>query len=325
MHYDPFAYDIDSLGMIAEIAYEFQGTAEELSAYNSDYINEYKTMHKEYSPKCKKIELYEMISYSISEDFGEFRGELCNLLSKIYYNHKRISTFRQENPEIYALILEGIGLLETVRPKSDEAFLFYEVSLGFHGDIEYMKAFDKYYGSDRYFRGIFANPNPKLLIKKNDELTLADYQEAFRSISDFIEFVEHNKEIIFNLNKLASQLLAYCKFEMCKELGEKSKIQNWEYYTFYDFLQSRKTTIQKKPITLRAFIKTYCNCKDPMPRRLAHWRKCLNNEHMKGNIQLPKCIDEKWSTGKAKYYQAEDLIANWQSYRDHIASLPLLK
>lgn len=325
MRYDPFAYDINPLRMIAEIAYEFEGKAEELSAYDSNYINEYKAMHKEDSPKCKKIELYEMVSHSIGEDFGEFRGELCNLLSKIYYNHKRITALKQEKPEIYALILEGTGLLETVRPKSDEAFLNYEISLGFQGDIEFMEAVGKYYGFDRHYRGIIAYRNPKQLIKKRDDITLADYEEAFQSILDFTIFIEHNKEIVFNLNKLASQLLAYCKFEVSQELGENSKKQNWEYYAFYDFLQSKETAIKKKPITIRAFIGTYCDCKNPTPQRLAHWRKCLNNEHIKGTIQLPNCISENWTTGKAKYYMVEELIESWQSYRDRITSLPPLK
>jgi hypothetical protein len=58
---------------------------------------------------------------------------------------------------------------------------------------------------------------------------------------------------------------------------------------------------------------------------LIHWRKCLNNENLKGIIQLPQSQDKKWFPGKAKHYLAKDLKDSWPQFREKISSLPQLK
>jgi hypothetical protein len=302
MSYDFLAYDPNPVAMIADIANEFNGQAEEISGYDSEYVENHEISAKEDKPKARKLEIYESMVDSIDNDVHEFFGELKSQLVKLYYNGKRISALKDE-AKVYSLIIEGLGILEIFYQKSHEVSREYETSLGFRGDESYLDAASAYYGVDlkKYF-------------KKQEDLTIEDYKYAFDSILEFGEFVENNSNLVITLKKIAAELFAHCKII----LGEHVDVG-----TLFERLSTER--IENDLITIRNFVKKYCESKQAKPQMLNHWRKLLNNYNLNGKIRLPEPQKKNWSPGMAKHYMVKDLKERWPDYCKSISSLPLLK
>jgi hypothetical protein len=302
MAYDFLAYDPNPVAMIADIANEFDGQARELSEYDSEYIEDYMLMAKENNQKARKLEIYESVVDSINNNFHEFFGELRSLLTKLYYNGKRISALKDE-AKVYSLIIEGLGILEIFYQKSFEVSGEYERNLGFGGFEGYLDEVSKYYHIDA-----------KKYYKKPEDLTIVDYEFAFDEILVFCEFVENNTDLVITLKKIAAELFAYCKIV----LGEDVDVG-----TLFERLSTER--IENDLITLRNFIKKCCEPKQAKQQMLNHWRKLLNNYNLNGKIQLPEPQKENWLPGMAKHYMVKDLKERWPEYCKSISSLPPLK
>jgi hypothetical protein len=301
-------YTIDSnIEAIAKIGFSLISVGENASLHDYENINETLSIKEEQENSDDIGLYYDSVCAEFLEGAAEIIDELMEALNEAYHL-MNTAALQKIEPAIYSLLFNGFGLLELMHNK------FITAELEFHEclDFNYLDLTGEKFNLVAEYYNIPASYVKRF--QEHKKLSLEAYEEAIQTVQHLGDFFKNN-HLFFEMTKTGWALVSFCQTRLGRKISK---------FEIFD-LTKDKTLFEKKVVTLRQFISDYCERRENFHRMLIHWRKCLNNENLKGIIQLPQSQDKKWFPGKAKHYLAKDLKDSWPQFREKISSLPQLK
>lgn len=279
-----FSSTTDPMEFLSGLSEELNYWAESIAWYDKDFVQDAIETSKSVT-ECEHGELtmpgeikrayYKSAADFLGHEIAELKKDLYWLLRALYL-HKAVVT----STEARRVVLEAVGIVQLVSDKVRYAWEGYYSLLRYCMWEDYIDQLQEMFGRAAPTR-----------FKKEEELTLEDYESAFREISRFVEYLNENR-IAFRLEELGATLKAFCQmtsddaigFAKNEEQSVKPRISKEEAN-----IRARELLQEDHRLNIRQLAKQI-PCSIGLVHSLPVWKAISEARRKQGRLRRPKAV-----------------------------------